>query len=260
MLSRMKDLARRGARALGFEVFAYNHRRVHDLRKRKLLRDLDITLVFDGGANAGQYGRQLRAAGYTGRIASFEPIPEVFEELQAAVAGDPKWEAIRVALGERDGEADFHVAEFSQVSSLLPATGASITGEWTRTRQRRVPLRRLDSIALDHVRPDDRVYLKLDIQGYELQALAGAEQILGHVLAVEVELSTLPLYRGEGLLPEVVHWLAQRGFGVFSADTVAVDHLTGRVLQFEVLLVNDVAQSAGGLLLHEETGCSPQTR
>jgi FkbM family methyltransferase len=239
MFKWVKDVTRRVLRRMGFEVFAYNHRRIHELRKAKLLGDLGITLVFDVGANAGQFGKRLRASNYRGRIVSFEPIPSVFTELQACAARDPAWTAVNLAIGERNGTSEINVAEFSQVSSLLPATGVSITHSWTATTRHPIELRRLDSIASEYLRPDDRVYLKLDVQGYERQVLLGASSILNGVLAIELEVSTLPLYEGEWLMPEMMSTIGERGFGVFSIDTVAVDHVTGRVIQFEVLFVND---------------------
>ena len=43
------------------------------------------------GANRGQYARRLRRTGFKGHIASFEPVPAVFEELRATAAEDPRW-------------------------------------------------------------------------------------------------------------------------------------------------------------------------
>ena len=42
----------------------------------------------------------------------------------------------------------------------------------------RVPLRRLDEVAGPYLRPDDRVFLKIDAQGYDAEVLAGARGLI----------------------------------------------------------------------------------
>ena len=74
-----------------------------------LLRKYRVDLVLDVGANRGQYAGQLRRSGYTGRILSFEPVPEVFAELSRAAAGDDLWDVHQLALGRERAELDMHV-------------------------------------------------------------------------------------------------------------------------------------------------------
>src|SRR4051794_18567254 len=58
-----------------------------------VLRMYRVNCVLDVGANRGQYATALRRAGYMGRIVSFEPVPDVFDELRRRAAGDPAWVA-----------------------------------------------------------------------------------------------------------------------------------------------------------------------
>jgi FkbM family methyltransferase len=231
----MKRMLARALRGIGYEVHAYNLLRNHGLRKKKLMADLGIDLVVDAGANVGQYAEGLRGQGYRGRIVSLEPIPAAFRQLKAKAEKSAEWEAHNIALGERDGEAELNVCDISEVSSLLPATGAATTASWTATNKQKVGIRTLDTLLPEIERGGERVYLKLDVQGYERQALAGAEQVLGRIVALEIESSTIPLYEGEWLFPEAVSRVSEKGFRVFSIEPVVVDHLSGEVLQFEIL-------------------------
>jgi FkbM family methyltransferase len=241
----MKRVLRTALRRVGYEIHAFNHLRNHELRKKKLIDAVGINLIVDAGANVGQFAEKIRGLGYLGRIVSLEPIADLFLKLTAK-AKDPRfWEAHNLALGERDGEAEFNVCVIPEVSSFLTATGAATTGEWTATTRQTVRVRALDSLLPELKRADDRIYLKLDIQGYERYALAGAEQALEEVLALELEASSIPLYEGEWLLPEMIHHLSHKGFRVFSIDPVLVDHVSGEVLQFEVLFARNRGTNSG---------------
>ncbi len=60
-----------------------------EVRRERLMSWRQIDLVIDVGANSGQYGGALRAAGYGGRILSFEPLAEAFAMLSERCLEDP---------------------------------------------------------------------------------------------------------------------------------------------------------------------------
>jgi hypothetical protein len=65
-------------------------------------------------------------------------------------------------------------------------------------------------------RPD---FLKLDVQGYELEVLKGAEQVLDSVEAVMLEVNLIEVYQGSPPVHEVVAYMAARGFRVYDVCT-----------------------------------------
>src|SRR5690606_13127382 len=94
-----------------------------DFFLKRFFRSLDVDCVFDVGANAGQYASKLREkVGFKGPIISFEPIPELAEEMRRAAAHDPDWYIETVALDSAPRTRTFHVMEGSQFSSLLEPT------------------------------------------------------------------------------------------------------------------------------------------
>ena len=235
----MKDLLRAAIRWMGYEVHSYTPMRSHDLRRARLLRERRVETVLDGGANAGQYAARLRKLGYAGRIVSVEPIPSVFRELEARAAGDGRWECVHAALAREPGMIDLHVASVTEVSSVLPATGAVHTEGWTATRPVSVPSTTVDAL----LQGTGRAYIKLDVQGYELEALAGAAAALRNAAALEVELSTVALYEGAPLLPELVRFVTEQGYSLFSAEPALVDYDSGRILQLDGIFVRDAADA-----------------
>ncbi|OYV02288.1 MAG: hypothetical protein CFE26_22275, partial [Verrucomicrobiales bacterium VVV1] len=66
---------------------------------RHLLRLQRIDLLIDVGANRGQFARLARQVGYTGEIASFEPLSRYHHALRAAAAVDGHWRIFPVAAG-----------------------------------------------------------------------------------------------------------------------------------------------------------------
>jgi FkbM family methyltransferase len=210
-----------------------------DRRRKHLLRSRAITLVLDVGANVGRYGESLRASGYHGRIVSFEPLSAPFAELARVSAPDPLWEARKCALGEDDGAADINVAGNVASSSLLPMGARHLQSapQSAYVGTERIETARLDTVWDDLVGPADRVWLKLDVQGYELQALRGAEAILARVDVIQAEMSLQHLYEGDVTWRELLAWLEERGFRLAGLEPGFEDPDSGELLQADGIFV-----------------------
>jgi FkbM family methyltransferase len=207
-----------------------------------LLRRLEVNVVIDVGANKGQFGQRLRRDGYTGRIVSFEPVPHIAEDLEAAAADDPDWHVMRYALGEADEETEIHVGAGKGVfSSLLPASefGRSFADNIDAEVTVQVSVRRLDGLFDKVVEGVDepRVYLKLDTQGYDLQAFAGAGNRVKELVGMQSEVSQVPLYDGMPHMTEQLATYEAAGFGLTGMFPVIVDRPTMRVIEFDAIMV-----------------------
>ena len=183
-----------------------------------LFRHYGVNLVVDVGANTGQYAAMIGAAGYRGHIASFEPVGEVFAELQRAAARDPLWTPYRLALGDRDEEREIAVAQSWALSSFRAPTGkATAFADFVRAdRAELVEVRRLDGIFEEVCRGVERpvVYLKMDTQGWDLEVLRGAEGCLHLVTGLQPEAAVNPLYEGVPTLSDVIPTVTHLGFEV----------------------------------------------
>lgn len=232
------DWVRSLLRRFGVDLVRYDHVHAPPLRRKRLLADQAIDLVLDVGANVGQFAGRMRELGYAGRLVSFEPQRAAFAELSRISAADSRWECRPLALGDKDGEATIHLSANSWSSSLLPigerhvasAPDSAYAGEET------VPVRRLDAIE-GLVTGNERIYLKLDTQGFELPVLVGAQGILPHVKVIETELSLVSLYEGQALLPEVIAHLQGAGYDLVALDPAFVEARTGHVLQMDGIFV-----------------------
>ena len=76
--------------------------------------------------------------------------------------------------------------------------------------------------------------LKLDVQGFELPAMVGCEDVLEHFAWVYVECSFLELYAGQSLADEVIAWLRERGLRLAGVYNMSYDD-RGRAVQADIL-------------------------
>jgi len=143
-----------------------------DRAERELFRKILFqgAVVVDVGANIGIYSEFLsRCVGPTGLVHSFEPSPDNFRRLSAATRHLSNVRLTQAAVGERSGEFKLYISDKLNVDHrAYKADGDS---------RRAVPT---DMVALDdYLKPGQRVDLiKMDIQGYELHALRGAQRVL----------------------------------------------------------------------------------
>jgi FkbM family methyltransferase len=178
-----------------------------------LLVRLGIDTVVDVGAHRGESGSRLRRAGYTGKLISFEPAPEAFEALREAAQHDPEWTAVELALGSENTERELVVRGWSELSSLLPLDDQrppAAPEPWQAEATVTVPVRRLDSVLGDYTQ--DRVFAKIDTQGYDLEVVRGATAVLDRVLGLHVELAVQQTYVGQPDYLTVLAELRELGY------------------------------------------------
>jgi FkbM family methyltransferase len=204
----------------------------------RLLREKRATVVLDIGANRGAFVDRVRGQGYEGRVISFEPLPEPFATLSRRVAGNPRWDAVQVAIGAAPGTATMgRSADADVMSSLLSTTDVMLETlpSAASTEELEVRVSTVDEQVHDRLRETDRPFLKIDTQGTELSVLRGAEATLPHAVGVLVELSFVELYEGQALFAEIVDWLAARNFLLLAMAPAFSDRRTGQLLQVDGL-------------------------
>jgi FkbM family methyltransferase len=199
-----------------------------------------VNCVFDVGANAGQYARRLRKAGYTGRIVSFEPTSAAFARLEKAAEKDPDWHVYRCGLGREETTAEIHTS-WTTMNSLLPASdyGKDRYKRFRNSDTEEVRVRRLDEVmdeALEGL-ADPVPYLKMDTQGYDLEVFVGAGKRIADFVGMQSEVACLRLYEGSPTMGEAIAAYEAEGFGISGMYPVTREPTTGRVVEFDCVMV-----------------------
>lgn len=192
--------------------------------------------ILDIGANLGQFALPAWFAFPKARIISFEPLPDCFSQLRQNMADLDRFQAVNCGIGNCDGELPFARSEFSASSSFLPmarvhehefpATAKTVTVK--------VPVRQLDSLA-DEFRFLSPMLVKIDVQGYEREVLAGGGQVLRNAQTVIVESSVEVLYESQPLFAEIHRRMTELGFHYAGNFDQVCSGNDGRVLQVDAI-------------------------
>jgi FkbM family methyltransferase len=149
------------------------------------IRD-DLRVVVDVGANRGDWTAAILKLARPEVLFAFEPNPAVFERLQARLT-PLGVRCVRAAVGARAGVATLHVEAQPELSSIraLSPRGRRIHGiQAAATQQLTVPVVALDDELLG---VDPISLLKLDVQGYEDEVIAGARRVLARTRCLVTE-------------------------------------------------------------------------
>jgi len=188
----------------------------------QMLRSLGpIRLVVDIGANRGQFALVARNEYPRAQIISFEPLAGPAAIFQKVFLRDERVRLVQAAIGPEQGDVSIHISARDDSSSLLPISNLQsetfLGTEEVGTAM--IPVGPLDSFVTAEELASPAV-LKLDVQGYEYQALQGCESLLRRFVYVYCECSFVELYSGQKLAADVMAWLAARGFrlqGMYNA-------------------------------------------
>lgn len=163
------------------DVGILNYRNMEESGESHFIKNniakLQSPVIFDVGANAGNYAKFIVEACPSASVYAFEPHPATFKILRDGNA-DPRIRAFNLGLGRIDGTADFYDyrdEDGSEHASLYKGVIESIHQRPAVCHQ--VSIRRLDGVAAELGIPRIH-FLKIDTEGHELDVLRGAEGLI----------------------------------------------------------------------------------
>lgn len=186
-------------------------------------------VAIDVGAYVGEWTRTCKEIFPTARVLMVEPLLRCVSSLEATAKNLEGVEFRSTLLGAQENSSmPFYEAE----------TASSVLGEASKQS---APTRYLAMTTLDELtrntsfsNPD---FIKLDVQGYELEVLMGAERSLASADALLMEVNLLGIYDKAPLFHESVEYMGRCGFQVYDLCSFFRRPLDGALWQVDVIFV-----------------------
>jgi FkbM family methyltransferase len=202
----------------------------------KCLENFNIDLLFDIGANTGQFAEDIINYGYKNKIISFEPLTTAHNILIKNALNFPNWFVYeRCAIGDYDGSTLINISENSVSSSILEMTSnhtdASIDSKYIGKEE--VNIFKIDTIIKNY--NFSNAFLKIDAQGYENLVINGSLNSITNIKGILCETSLIELYKGQLLWKEMIIKFENLGYNLWAIQKGYSDPRNGQTLQLDLI-------------------------
>lgn len=169
--------------------------------------------VLHVGAHEGNEIKAYRAKGIS-PVVFVEANPDLAEGLRERFKSDGDVTIIESAAAEEEGTATFNITSMNQSSSLLELKDhAKLYPKIGVDKQITVRTAPIDTLLEEAgIDPSTLDFIAMDIQGAELKALQGAQNLLRHINALQIEVNYSELYKGCPLIHEIDAFLSEHDF------------------------------------------------
>jgi FkbM family methyltransferase len=224
----------------GLTIVPFNTReaQLEKVRYSWLIKQ-NINSVIDVGASEGGFATKFRGLFPEAKIYSFEPIPRSFKKLIKKFELDKNFFAYNMALGNTTGELEFNRNEHIGASSFLEISKLHKDAHpYTQNYSKiKVGVNKLDNIFKpNNLTPN--IILKLDVQGYEIEVLKGAEGLLKHIKFIYSEVCFNKLYEKQPLINEIVSFLKEKGFQISGIENISQSIKDGLFLNADAIFTS----------------------
>jgi len=161
--------------------------------------------IFDVGAYKGDFANLCFKYFPYSKVACFEVLENRVEQLNLLASKNPSLQVFPTLLGSEIREE----VQFNQSETASSVLVESIPQNFP---VKSFPMKTVDSIVTDYFNGESPDFLKLDVQGYELEVLKGAEKSLAQMQVILAEVNLIDIHQNVALLAELVGWLNERNW------------------------------------------------
>ena len=185
----------------------------------KLVKDIRVPeTIIDIGSNKGQFILLMEKLFPNKMIYSFEPIKEMIDKQKKFFKYKKNIIFHNLALGSSITSKDFLITNRMDSSSFLKiAEDKNERKNYLIKEKRNIKISTLDSILLNEkiYRP---IFIKMDVQGYELEVLKGSNDLLKKTDYLLLEVSENEMYQNQPTEKIIIEYLKDLNFNIFKAN------------------------------------------
>lgn len=172
-------------------------------------REFKPSGILDVGANRGEWTEMALSVFPESKVIMIEPQNEMVSGLEKLSRENSNIEFIQAGAGKEKGELIQTIWDDLAGSSFLP-----VVSDQEEREQRKTPIVTIDSLLSErgHFVPD---LVKLDIQGFELEALKGATSIFGQTELFILETSLFEFMPKQPLTLDCFQFMHQKGYAFY---------------------------------------------
>lgn len=231
---KITKLIRKPLNLIGIDVKKYRP----EIDSLKWLEKYNIKTILDIGAHTGQFAKEIREKLPKAKIYSFEPLKDCYRELIQNMSRDKNFNAYNFALGDKESRQEINRSTSSPSSSLLQM-GNLHEEMYPHTKggsKEEIEVKRLDDL-FQNSELEKEILVKIDVQGYEDNVIAGGINIISQAKIALLEVSFQELYKGQALFEEIYSIMKKIGFRYQGRIQQRINPKTGEVLYEDSIFI-----------------------
>lgn len=174
--------------------------------------------IIDIGSNKGQFILLIEKIYPNKNIYSFEPIKEMIDKQKKFFAYKNNIVFHNVALGSSNTLKEFLITTRMDSSSFLKIVSDNNKNKnYDIVENRNIQINTLDELLINE-KISHPVLIKIDVQGYELEVLRGANNLLKKTDYLLLEVSKNEMYQNQPIEKEVVEYLKNLNFDILKSN------------------------------------------
>jgi len=186
------------------------------------------TVVIDGGSNVGQWATLASGVFPEARFHLVEPQPGCWPHLESRFPA-PRFALHKVVL-TAPGLSEVRMVTARGAGDTPTSTYVERHVDDPAAPRLTFPASTLDALVLGGLTPQDRVLLKLDLEGHEIAALDGAAALLPRVDVIVSEVTFFDIHgSGHVTFSQLLRYLEDRGFELYDFAALAARRRDGRL-------------------------------
>ncbi|HVW15747.1 MAG TPA: FkbM family methyltransferase [Mucilaginibacter sp.] len=179
-------------------------------------KNTKVKVIYDVGANIGTWTMLAKSFFKDAQVHAFEPLSAHTTKFAENTKNLGDIHLHKFCLGNDDTSTIINISSFSDSSSILEATPLEFEQyQIKKVDEEEVEVKKISTLISENLLPPPDL-IKLDVQGFELEVLKGAEDHLAHARYIIAEVSFKAYYKNQPLFLDIANYLSGYNFRIYA--------------------------------------------